>query len=132
MWVWLLLPSTQGHSDASFARVIFLVLSAFLFFLSLFLSGLIYLCVAMCFCPLVRKCTKGYAVPVEDRRGSHIPWNWQVVEPLRGCWELNTSPLEEQYILLTSEPSLQLHTWLLVLPAYSSCSSSLFAMLFEG
>ena len=24
-----------------------------------------------------------------------------------GCWELNTGPLEEQLVLLTSEPSLQ-------------------------
>jgi hypothetical protein len=28
-------------------------------------------------------------------------------EPLCGCWELNSGPLEEQTVLLTSEPSLQ-------------------------
>jgi hypothetical protein len=28
-------------------------------------------------------------------------------EPPRGCWELNSGPLEEQSVLLTSEPSLQ-------------------------
>ena len=29
-------------------------------------------------------------------------------EPPCGCWELNSGPLEEQAVLLTSEPSLQL------------------------
>ena len=28
-------------------------------------------------------------------------------EPSRGCWELNSGPLEEQPALLTTEPSLQ-------------------------
>jgi hypothetical protein len=28
-------------------------------------------------------------------------------EPPCGCWELNSEPLEEQSVLLTSEPSLQ-------------------------
>ena len=28
-------------------------------------------------------------------------------EPLRGCWELNSGPLEEQSVHLTAEPSLQ-------------------------
>ena len=28
-------------------------------------------------------------------------------EPSCGCWELNSGPLEEQAMLLTSEPSLQ-------------------------
>jgi hypothetical protein len=28
-------------------------------------------------------------------------------ELLRGCWELNLGPLEEQSVLLTAEPSLQ-------------------------
>ena len=31
-------------------------------------------------------------------------------EPPCGCWELNTGPLEEQSVLLTSEPSLQPQT----------------------
>jgi hypothetical protein len=30
-------------------------------------------------------------------------------EPPCGCWELNSGPLEEQSVLLTAEPSLQLH-----------------------
>jgi hypothetical protein len=29
-------------------------------------------------------------------------------EPLCGCWKLNLGPLEEQSVLLTAEPSLQL------------------------
>jgi hypothetical protein len=29
-------------------------------------------------------------------------------EPLCGCWELNSGPLEEQLVLLTTKPSLQL------------------------
>jgi hypothetical protein len=28
-------------------------------------------------------------------------------EPPYGCWEFNSGPLEEQSVLLTSEPSLQ-------------------------
>jgi hypothetical protein len=28
-------------------------------------------------------------------------------EPLCGCWELNSEPLEEQSVLLTAGPSLQ-------------------------
>jgi hypothetical protein len=28
-------------------------------------------------------------------------------EPPCGCWELNSGPLEEQWVLLTAEPSLQ-------------------------
>ena len=31
-----------------------------------------------------------------------------VCEPPCGCWELNSGSLEEQTVLLTSEPSLQL------------------------
>ena len=31
-----------------------------------------------------------------------------VAEPPCGCWKLNSGPLEEQSVLLTTEPSLQL------------------------
>jgi hypothetical protein len=31
-------------------------------------------------------------------------------EPPRGCWELNSGLLEEESVLLTTEPSLQLHS----------------------
>ena len=30
-------------------------------------------------------------------------------EPPCGCWELNSGPLQEQSVLLTTEPSLQPH-----------------------
>jgi hypothetical protein len=30
-------------------------------------------------------------------------------EPPCGCWDLNSGPLEEQLVLLTTEPSLQLY-----------------------
>jgi hypothetical protein len=29
-----------------------------------------------------------------------------------GCWELNSNPLEEEQVLLTAEPSLQLQEFL--------------------
>ncbi|EDL91225.1 rCG56442 [Rattus norvegicus] len=32
-------------------------------------------------------------------------------EPPCGCWDLNSGPLEEQSVLLTIEPSLQLREW---------------------
>jgi hypothetical protein len=31
-----------------------------------------------------------------------------------GCWDLNSGPLEEQLVLLTTEPSLQPHNILLI------------------
>jgi hypothetical protein len=43
-------------------------------------------------------------------------------EPPYGCWELNSGPVEEQSVLLTSEPSLQLSkTFSLLL---HNCSSA--------
>ena len=46
-----------------------------------------------------------YIVPLEVRRGHWIPWNkW--TELLCGCWELNPCPLQEQPVLLTTEPPL--------------------------
>ena len=43
------------------------------------------------------------AVPVEARRGCHIPGTGVTdsCELLCGCWELNLGPLEEQRVLLT-------------------------------
>lgn len=38
-------------------------------------------------------------------------------EPPRGCWELNPAPLEEQPVLLISEPSLQ--PWKMILKSWS-------------
>ena len=42
-----------------------------------------------------------------DTPEEHIDPITDVCEPLSGCWELNSVPLEEQAMLLTSEPSLQ-------------------------
>ena len=41
-------------------------------------------------------------IPEEGIR-SHYRW----LEPLCGCWELNSGLLEEQLVLLTAESSLQ-------------------------
>lgn len=40
-------------------------------------------------------------------RGCYILWNWgyRQVWLLCGCWDLNLGPLEEQTVLLTTEPS---------------------------
>ena len=40
-------------------------------------------------------------------------------EPPCGCWELNSGPLEEQAMLLTSEPSLQPHISVSYSPAHT-------------
>jgi hypothetical protein len=42
--------------------------------------------------------------PSQKRRPNVII---DVYKPPCGCWELNSEPLEEQSLLLTSEPSLQ-------------------------
>jgi hypothetical protein len=39
----------------------------------------------------------------EEGIGSHT----DAYEAPRGCWQLNSEPLEEQSVLLTTEPSLQ-------------------------
>jgi hypothetical protein len=48
-----------------------------------------------------------YTVAVfrDTRRGHQIPIT-DGCEPPCGCWELNSGPLEEQSVLLTTEPSL--------------------------
>lgn len=47
-------------------------------------------------------------VPVEDRRGSQIPWSQLTWEPACGCGELNAGPLEEQPVFLTAGPPTHL------------------------
>ena len=44
-------------------------------------------------------------MPVCQRRAPDVSTDG--CEPPYGCWELNSGPLEEQPVLLTSEPSLQ-------------------------
>jgi len=49
-----------------------------------------------------------YTVAVfrHTRRGHQISFT-DGCEPPCGCWELNSGPLEEQSVLLTTEPALQ-------------------------
>ena len=45
-------------------------------------------------------------------------------EPPCGCWELNSGPLEEQSVLLTTEPSLQplcITFYLIYVHGYFAC-----------
>ena len=46
-----------------------------------------------------------YVYPVGQKRAPDLIVNGY--EPPRGCWELNSGPLEEPSVLLTTEPSLQ-------------------------
>jgi hypothetical protein len=52
-----------------------------------------------------------YEYPVaifrHTRRGLQIPIQMVVSHHVCGCWELNSRHLEEQSVLLTTEPSLQ-------------------------
>lgn len=46
----------------------------------------------------------------KNRRGCRIPWSQnfrQLWAKWPGCWEQNSDPLEEQYVVLTIGPSLQ-------------------------
>lgn len=47
-------------------------------------------------------------VSVGACRARGIRSHWQAWAAQHGCWKLNLSPLEEQYIFLTVEPSFQL------------------------
>lgn len=42
------------------------------------------------------------SVPLEVKSRCHIPWAWATIYR---CWDLNQSPLGEQAVLLTAEPS---------------------------
>lgn len=47
-------------------------------------------------------------VPMKARRGGNqMPWN--DYELICSCWALNLDPLDEQQVLLITEPSLQPH-----------------------
>lgn len=58
----------------------------------------------------------GHHMPEEIRR-CLIPWNgsyrWLGATIVCRCWKANPGPLQEQQVLLTAEPSLQLHTKIL-------------------
>jgi hypothetical protein len=44
----------------------------------------------------------------EFRRGFQLLWNWSYewIWSACGCWALNSDPLQEQQVILISEPSL--------------------------
>ena len=58
-------------------------------------------------------------------------------EPPCGCWELNSGPLEEQAMLLTTEPSLQpprdIFTWVLgVRPAWIDQAAEITGLCYQA
>jgi hypothetical protein len=48
-------------------------------------------------------------LPIEVRRGYPIVWSWSYRQVWAAMWGLGSEPdpLEEQYVLLTAEPSFQ-------------------------
>jgi hypothetical protein len=71
----------------------------FLFFVFFFLNRfyLFISCVCEYTIAVSRHTRRGHLIPITDG-----------CEPPCGCWELNSGPLEEQSVLLTTEQSLQL------------------------
>lgn len=67
---------------------------------------LIY-CMYECFTCMYVCTPNAYMMPTKFRRGNLMPWNWsyRCSKPTCRCWELNPGPLDEQLVLLTSEPS---------------------------
>jgi hypothetical protein len=47
-------------------------------------------------------------------------------EPPRGCWDLNSGPLEEQSVLLTTEPSLQPYLFIFIFNFFSFLKLGIF------
>jgi len=67
------------------------------FFFFFFLKHLFIMYTSYCFLPAY--------TPAGQKRAPDLIIDG--CEPPCGCWELNSGPLEEQTVLLTSEPSLQ-------------------------
>ena len=74
-----------------------------------------YVCMHVCMYACMYVCTPKFMhvhhihESSEARRSSRCPGAGVTdgSEPPRGCWELNMSPLGEQLVLLTTEPSPQ-------------------------
>ena len=66
-------------------------------------SFLIYFTIVCVWCMVYAVYSHVYACRGQRRRLSISDG----CEPPGGCWELNSGPLEEQPVLLTTEPSLQ-------------------------
>jgi hypothetical protein len=62
-------------------------------------------------------CKYTVAVFTHSRRERQISFT-DGCEPPCGCWDLNSGPSEEQSVLLTAEPSLQLREWSFYVIAY--------------
>jgi hypothetical protein len=52
----------------------------------------------------LRQGLSSFCLQTHQEKASHFRWGY---EPPCGCWELNSGPLKEQSMLLTTEPSLQ-------------------------
>jgi hypothetical protein len=59
-----------------------------------------------CLCALVFCLYTCLCEGVESSR-TGITESWEFNELSCGCWKLNSDPLEEQLVLLTTDPSLQ-------------------------
>jgi hypothetical protein len=76
----------------------------------LFLNRFIYLFhVCEYTVTVFRHTIKGHQIPIKD--GCKLPC---------GCWELNSGPLEEQSVLLPTEPSFQPSAFILLFTIYSA------------
>jgi hypothetical protein len=52
-------------------------------------------------------CEHSLCLQTHQKTASDLIVATMVCEPPCGCWELNSGPLEEQLVLLTTKPSLQ-------------------------
>lgn len=67
----------------------------------------------VCLCAICH--IHAYLMPREARRkASGLLQNWMVGELPCGCWRLSSASLEEQWVLLTTEPSIQLQSCFLM------------------
>lgn len=79
-------------------------------FLNFHIFFIVFMCMGMLSaCIMYNIC----AVPDKARRGRQIPGTSVTYscELPCGFWDSNLSPLEEQFVLLTTKPPLQSHEW---------------------
>jgi hypothetical protein len=86
----------RGQSWELFLSTIHLVFS--LYFLKMYLFTYLFVClfIYLFIVPVFRHTRRGHQMPITE--GCELPCD---------CWELTSGPLEEQSVLLTTEPSLQ-------------------------
>lgn len=76
----------------------------------IFTSHFLYVCVSVCLWVCVNACTHVYVGAAGGQKvvSGLLVLELQVVGAAQcGCWDMNTSPLDEQQALLTTDPSLQ-------------------------